>query len=453
VGNTYDANGNTLASGARTYSYDSQNRLVSFNGGALTMVYDGDGNRVAKNATQYLVDENNPTGLPQVVEELSGGLVQATYVYGLERISQTRGGVTSYYGSDAHGDVRFLMDGSGAVTDTYEYDAWGNLTNSTGTTTNVYLYQGEQYDAETKLYYFRARYFDSLTGRFLSVDPLAAQGQRPYLYAGGDPVNGHDPTGSENIIAYSLLLAAIALPPADYTSSIHDDLVCLGTLALSALRAPGVVVRVNGCKVQSVDSNPGTPLGPPWPGPPGGNKRCRDVVQFPEEGSDRQLVVLRLINENSGSSLFKRAYGIGDTLGNPTGPVVTWLSIYVEDRYFLTVLTNRLNSRLFRGWGSTLGQQAKNAGGQDFKGNEYPVGAGIYDAAYNGPAKSFACKDVAVALSACDDGPMTSDIASPFGPLLYWKGILQQTKSKHTILVPFRLGDIRVNNTDFSPRN
>jgi len=69
VGATYDANGNTLVSASRTFQYDSLNRLTSFNAGTVTMQYDGDGNRVAKGATRYLVDDNGPTGLPQVVEE------------------------------------------------------------------------------------------------------------------------------------------------------------------------------------------------------------------------------------------------------------------------------------------------------------------------------------------------------------------------------------------------
>ena len=207
VGATYDANGNTLVSASRTFQYDSLNRLTSFNAGTVTMQYDGDGNRVAKGATRYLVDDNGPTGLPQVVEEIAAGAVQKTYVYGPDRISQTIvRGATSYYGYDAHGDVRLLMDGTGAVTDTYDYDAWGNLIASTGTTPNFYLYQGEQYDAESKLYYLRARYYDPLSGRFLTVDPLADEGQRPYLYASADPVNGHDPTGEQDLIEYTLLL-------------------------------------------------------------------------------------------------------------------------------------------------------------------------------------------------------------------------------------------------------
>jgi len=86
---------------------------------------------------------------------------------------------------------------------------------TTGGTANVYRYQGEAFDAETGLYYLRARYYDPVAGRFLSVDPMADQGQHPYTYAGADPVNGHDPTGTQDVIEYSeLLVIAAAVPVA-----------------------------------------------------------------------------------------------------------------------------------------------------------------------------------------------------------------------------------------------
>ena len=107
------------------------------------MIYDAFGNRVAKTVngvtTQYLVEDDvNPTGYPQVVEELSGpigaGVVTRTYTYGLQRISQNlspavTGNSTwtpSFYVYDGAGSVRQLTNSAGVVTDEYEYDAYGN---------------------------------------------------------------------------------------------------------------------------------------------------------------------------------------------------------------------------------------------------------------------------------------------------------------------------------------
>ena len=169
----YDANGNTIGSGGINSAYDFENHLIQ-RGAGISIVYDGDGNRASKTVggitTTYLVDDINPTGYPQVIYEgFSGGAgareLYHMYVYGLERISQNRNFFAgtqqtqiSYYVYDGHGSTRALTDPSGSVTDTYDYDAFGNEIHSTGATPNEFLFAGEQYDSDLHLYYNRARY-------------------------------------------------------------------------------------------------------------------------------------------------------------------------------------------------------------------------------------------------------------------------------------------------------
>jgi RHS repeat-associated protein len=203
---TYDNSGNALTSGGRTFAYDYANRLKSMNSGAVALQYDGDGNRAAKAAggvtTRCLVDDLNPTDYAQVVEKIAGGVVARQYTYGAQRISenQVMGGVwtPSFYGYDGGGTVRFLTNAAAVVTDTSDYDAWGNAVNSTGSTPNVYLYRGEQFDSDLGLYYLRARYLNPTTGRFLTRDTYPGDITNPvsldkYMYASADPVNGLDP--------------------------------------------------------------------------------------------------------------------------------------------------------------------------------------------------------------------------------------------------------------------
>jgi RHS repeat-associated protein len=207
---TYDNNGNTLSTGGSTFTYDFENRLKSMNNGAVTVEYDGDGNRVAKTvgsvSTRYLVDDLNPTGLAQVVDEVANGVVQRTYTYGLQRINENQpvgaAWTASFYGYDGFGTVRSLSNASGTVTDTYDYDAWGNAINVTGSTPNLYFYRGEQHDQDLGLYYLRARYFNPQTGRFLNRDPEAGQIRVPaslhrFLYSKADPVDFADPSGRD----------------------------------------------------------------------------------------------------------------------------------------------------------------------------------------------------------------------------------------------------------------
>jgi RHS repeat-associated protein len=179
-GDTFDPNGNTTASGGHTFGYDFENRLISKDGGAVTLQYDCDGNRVAKTVggvtTRYLVDNHNPTGYLQVLEEVVGGAVQTRYTYGTSLVSQTRdvstSPATSFYGSDAHGNITFLTDASGAVSASYDYDAWGNVVASAGSTPNSRLYTGEEFDLDLGLINLRARQYSPSTGRFLTLDPL-----------------------------------------------------------------------------------------------------------------------------------------------------------------------------------------------------------------------------------------------------------------------------------------
>jgi RHS repeat-associated protein len=210
VTDPYDANGNLLTSGTGGNVYDFENRLVG--AGARTIVYDGDGNRVsetlASGTTKYLVAGQNLSGYAQVLDELQGGAVIRKYAYGLELINeqQSTGGTptTSFYGFDGHGSVRYLTSSTGAVTDTYDYDAFGNLISSTGTTLNNYLFGGEQFDASIGVYYNRARYYDQRIGRFWTMDTFEGDSASPrslhkYLYASADPVNRTDPGGYQDL--------------------------------------------------------------------------------------------------------------------------------------------------------------------------------------------------------------------------------------------------------------
>lgn len=213
---TYDNNGNTSSSSGISYTYDFENRLLMK--GAIVMVYDGDGNRVSETVgsttTKYLVDDKNPTGYSQVLDEIVNGSVTRTYTYGQQLISENQliGGTwtPSFYGYDGHGNTRFLVNAAGAVTDTYTFDAFGAQIASTGTTPNPYLYSSERFDSALNLDHLRARYYNTLTGRFETMDPdegdiFDAVTLHKYLYAGDDPVNKFDPTGRE-IAERSLLL-------------------------------------------------------------------------------------------------------------------------------------------------------------------------------------------------------------------------------------------------------
>jgi RHS repeat-associated protein len=136
-----------------------------------------------------------------VVEELDGSRTAvARYAQGLgidEPLAMYRGGASYYYDADGLGSITSLTNSSGQIAASYTYDSFGKLTASTGTVTNPFRYTGREYGAETGLYYYRARYYDSSVGRFISEDAVRfGGGPNFYEYVGNTPTNFVDPTGN-----------------------------------------------------------------------------------------------------------------------------------------------------------------------------------------------------------------------------------------------------------------
>ena len=206
----YDANGNTtckIENGTQetVYTWNQEKRLVAVQtpaGENISYAYDADGVRVSKTVngvtTEYLVDSNRDYA--QVLEERVNDALIASYLYGLDLISQERGNADSYYLVDGLGSRRGLTDSAGNVTNTYSYDAFGNLVASAGGTANNYQFAGEQFDSNLDQYYLRQRYYNQNSGRFTRRDTYEGRLSDPitlhkYLYGNANPVTYTDPTG------------------------------------------------------------------------------------------------------------------------------------------------------------------------------------------------------------------------------------------------------------------
>jgi RHS repeat-associated protein len=219
---TYDNNGNTLtdASG-KSYTWDFVNRLTQAvvpGTGTVTFRYDPFGRRIQKSGplgtTNYLYDGAN------VLEEVdTSNNVLARYTFTMvidEPLSMLRSGTTSYYQSDASGSSTSLTNAAGALANTYTYDSYGNLVASTGTITNPFRYTAREFDPETGAYYYRARYYDSNHGRFISEDSFRSSlKMNRYSYVSNRPVSLIDPSGKQE---QCKLLSTFTIPlPNDYT--------------------------------------------------------------------------------------------------------------------------------------------------------------------------------------------------------------------------------------------
>ena len=205
---TYDNNGNIQtmvnSSGTTTYNWDYENRMTSVvlpgSGGTVSFKYDPFGRRIYKSSSAgtsvFAYDGDN------LVEETNAtGAAVARYSQGLnidEPLALLRSGTTSYYQADGLGSLTSLSNTAGTLANTYTYDSFGNLTASTGSITNSFRYTGREFDTDTSLYYYRARYYDPQTGRFLREDPSGFTGGiNLYAYTMNSPTGWSDPTGLE----------------------------------------------------------------------------------------------------------------------------------------------------------------------------------------------------------------------------------------------------------------
>lgn len=144
--------------------------------------------------TRYLYDGD------QVIEERDGSnAVTATYVYGPgidEPLTMTRNNQTYYYFQDGLGSVTDLTNAAGEVVESYAYDPYGQPTPAVSAVGNPYRFTGREYDADTGLYYYRARHYHPGLGRFMQRDPLGhVDGSNLYAYVRNNAVNHVDPLG------------------------------------------------------------------------------------------------------------------------------------------------------------------------------------------------------------------------------------------------------------------
>ena len=121
-------------------------------------------------------------------------------------------GDSYYYETNLQGDVTGLYKitydaATKALSATrvasYEYDAWGNVTYSTGMMAkiNQLKYRGYYHDAESGFYYLQSRYYDPAIGRFINADgQISLDGSflntNQFAYCGNNPVNQVDPQGN-----------------------------------------------------------------------------------------------------------------------------------------------------------------------------------------------------------------------------------------------------------------
>jgi len=202
---TYDNNGNLASivdsSGTTLYTWNARDQLVGISGPGLSasFVYDGMRRRAKKTVngslTEFLFDGVNP------VQETSGATILANILTGLgvdEYFTRTdiAAGTTSQFLPDILGSTIALADSAATIQTEYTYEPFGRVIATGIQNTNPYQYTGRENDG-SGLYYYRNRYYNPASQRFVSEDPIEFAGGTAniYAYVSNNPLIYVDPFG------------------------------------------------------------------------------------------------------------------------------------------------------------------------------------------------------------------------------------------------------------------
>ena len=246
----YDAAGNVTS-----VYYDASRRLdIEWNdryqitevrrNGALAEIYKYDAlgrrTRVSDGEeTNYFVY----SGFHVIAEVDEEGTIRRSYTYGpgidnlLSMTVHSESSTNTYYALTDHlSTVHAMADATGAIVESYRFDAWGRVLavyDASGQPLaqsaigNRYLWQGREYTWSTGLYYFRARWYDPLTGRWLSKDPIGLSGGlNLYTFCANNPINVIDPWGLRPLTDAEKQALQPFIPEEDLNNAdLHEDKV------------------------------------------------------------------------------------------------------------------------------------------------------------------------------------------------------------------------------------
>ncbi len=199
---------------ATAYTWSPRGTLSTVDGGTPTAVgFDALGRQTAWGATAYTYDDLDRIATRDATAFGYAGTEIDPVAVGGERYSRTPAGellavqvngAARLVGENRHGDVAWLLDPTGTVTDSRIWDPYGQPAGATGTTNPAVGYQGDYTDPDTGDVWMGARWYMPETGGFTSRDSVFGMLKTPislnrYTYGNGDPLEHFDPDGRFSI--------------------------------------------------------------------------------------------------------------------------------------------------------------------------------------------------------------------------------------------------------------
>jgi RHS repeat-associated protein len=241
AGYTHDARGRMTATPTDTFTWDGASRLTATSD--ATLAYNGLNDLLTRkvNGTTLHCYYNYALDLKPMVAEKNDGTDQWQRFYVLTpggrllyMIDASDGNKVYFYHYDKTGNTLFLTDAAGAVTDSYAHTPYGKLLAHEGSNEQPFTFVGAwqiRREGDSGLYQMRARYYDAVTARFMSREPVwprisDPRTLSPYAYATQNPLTFIDPLGLERQVSswrygWTMLLGLIPTVIEDSESAPH----------------------------------------------------------------------------------------------------------------------------------------------------------------------------------------------------------------------------------------
>ncbi len=221
---TYDGNGNLIEGFGKKFTYDSWNHMIEINysttGKPIARYwYDHEGQRIKKTVYGIDVQGNNLSSYYMnsrpadfIHNRITNGTIyNETYIYLYDKLIAKidNNNRKFFYHPDHLGSTTLVTNESGAVVENIQYLPFGSILN--GSDAERFLYTGQEYDKESELLYYGARYYDSDFKRFIQPDPVIQDVYDPqnlnrYSYVLNNPYRYKDESGNFPVLVIGAVI-------------------------------------------------------------------------------------------------------------------------------------------------------------------------------------------------------------------------------------------------------